>query len=76
MAKIAYAWVVDWNLFPDKLGPDDEPNLAIDLYFSSREKFIELLGWGAGESEKEAERLVPINVGDNFDKWDFIPDTY
>lgn len=62
MTKIVYGWAVyvpQWN----------RP-LAIDLFFSSRERFYELWN-GTG-----VEQLVEITVPEGFDDLDYIPDNY
>lgn len=63
--KTVYAWVADW-------GKECTPRISIDLFFSSEEKFIELTPL---VTHKE-EQLVPIQVPDDFDYIDFIPDNY
>lgn len=75
MTKIVYGWVVDWNIRFD-LPPETEPNVSIDLYFSSREKFKELLGWSLESTKEEMERLLPCKVGADFDDLDYIPENY
>ena len=45
--KIVYGWVVDWNAvqlaIKDHLKENKGPNVTIDLFFSSHDKFKELL---------------------------------
>ena len=69
--KIAYGWVVNWGEVNGE-GIVQEPDVTVDLFFSSRDKFLSLLQ--TRDSEKEI--LVPVNVPDDFDDWDYIPDNY
>ena len=41
------------------------------LFFSSKEKFKELLPWDKGENQ-----LVPVQVPEDFDNLDYIPENY
>jgi hypothetical protein len=61
--KTAYAWLVNW-------GPDCTPLVSVDLYFSSVDKFKELL------TTKSTETLIKIIVPEDFEDWDYIPDNY
>ena len=70
--KIAYGWVVNWGDLTGRPSLVKAPRVTVDLFFSSREKFLSLLC----TSDKEKEILVPINVPDDFDDWDYIPDNY
>jgi hypothetical protein len=63
--KKAYLWVVVWP-FADRL------QVSGDLCFSTREKFFELQPW----SKQDEIQLVEIEVPEEFDHWDFIPDNY
>ena len=62
--KTVYGWVVDWGKIMGRTSCK-----SIDLLFSSKEKFNELLG-------SNAEELIPIRVPDDFDDLDYIPDDY
>ena len=64
--KTAYLWIVAWQ-------KPNEPSqrISADLFFSSKDKFISLLG-----KQAFTEQLVPVKVPDTFDNWDFIPDNY
>jgi len=59
--KTVYGWLVEW--------PDNR--ISIDLFFSSPEKFYELLPFSS-----EKEHLIKIEVKDTFDDLDYIPDNY
>jgi hypothetical protein len=76
VAKTVYGWVVDWNDVTSTNTGDriigKEPKVTIDLFFSSREKFNELVYL----KHPEQEILVPCVVDDSFDELDFIPDNY
>ena len=61
--KTVYGWVVDW-------GDKKYPRLSVDLFFSSKEKFNELLGYS------NEEQLVPVEVAEDFCDIDYIPDNY
>lgn len=60
--KTVYGWVVVW---PNK-------RISIDLFFSSRGKFLELFV----SDKAEKEQLVEVEVEDSFDDLDYIPDNY
>lgn len=66
--KKAYLWVVNWGVF----GIHKTPYVTADLFFSSREKFWELLG----TSLPREEQLVEVDVPIDFVSWDYIPDNY
>ena len=70
--KIAYGWFVNWGDLTGRPSLVKAPSVTVDLFFSSREKFLSLLD----TSDKEKEILVPVNVPDDFDNWDYIPDNY
>lgn len=69
--KTAYLWIVDWGLIQPEHYPAPYRNVTADLFFSSREKFIELCPCDA-----EMEQLVAVQVPDDFEYWDFVPDNY
>lgn len=71
MVKTVYGWVAVW---PVKLNAWGRvaPNVTVDLFFSSREKFEELLGW----SNMDKEILVPVEVPEEFEDLDYIPENY
>ena len=66
--KTVYAWVADFN--EDREGLP--PYYKIDLFFSSEEKFLELYAPYCGKKQI----LSPIEVPDEFNTLDFIPDNY
>ena len=68
MSKVVYGWVVIWNQLTGK------PQVSVDLFFSSREKFEGLLMWSQESMDKEV--LVPVVVPDDFDDLDYIPRDY
>lgn len=61
--KTVFAWVVNW-------GYDCTPRVSIDLFFSSEETAYSLLG------SQEALQLVPIQVPEDFNDLDYIPENY
>lgn len=61
--KWAYLWVVDWN-------HTNPPTASADLFFSSKEKFYELLPW------YKNEQLIKVHVPKDFNDWDYVPDNY
>ena len=65
--KTVYGWVVDWGTYRT-------PRVSIDLFFSSKEKFKELIG--DTKVAADNRQLVPIKVPDDFDDLDCIPDNY
>jgi hypothetical protein len=66
--KKAYLWVWVWTF--------DKPyRINADLVFSSREKYEELRGAPILHLD-DADQLVEIQVPDEFDDWDYIPDNY
>ncbi len=76
MAKRAYAWIFNWGevgfCYKEPQSYPRSPEIGADLFFSSKEKFEELLG----RSLDSKDMLFPIMVPDDFDNWDFIPDNY
>ena len=62
--KEAYMWVIACH--PWTIG---YPGCHADLYFSSKEKFLELLK----RPLDEYEALVKVWVPKDFDDWDYIP---
>lgn len=66
-SKDAYLWIADFgkNVRPDR-------RICADLFFSSPEKFAELVFLRYPEDEQ----LVKVKVPADFDWWDFIPDNY
>lgn len=69
--KPAYLWVVDWSFAdPDRENPQNQ--VTADLFFSSPDKFRELYT----ASDWHEQQLVAVQVPDNFEWWDFIPDNY
>jgi hypothetical protein len=70
--KTAYLWIVDWGLIQPEHYPAPYRSVTADLFFSSVEKFKELYtASNAGE-----QQLVVVQVPDDFEHWDFIPDNY
>lgn len=67
--KIAYAWVVNWADVGYEI---KEPRVTVDYFFSSREKFEEVVG----KTVASHETLVPIRVPLDFDDWDYCSDNY
>jgi hypothetical protein len=65
--KIAHLWIVDWS-FAKK----GHRQVSADLFFSSPEKFRELYT----ASDADVQQLVQVQVPDDFDDWDYIPDNY
>lgn len=63
--KKAYLWIADFGTTCPK-----HQRIKADLFFSSSEKFYDLLGSGS------AKQLVEVEVPDDFDEWDYIPDSY
>lgn len=61
------AWVWVYPIHPYLTG---YPGVVGDLFFSSPEKFKELLGRDDGET------LVEVTVPKDFDDWDYIPIDY
>lgn len=62
--KKAYAWVAIW---PEGCNP----RVSVDLFFSSKEEFNERLN-----CSPDGEQLIEVQVPDDFDDWDYIPDNY
>ena len=65
--KIAYVWA--YPAHPYTIG---YPGVVADLFFSSPEKFKELLG----REPDEFDTLVRVWVPKYFDNWDYIPEDY
>jgi hypothetical protein len=65
--KEAYVWVHACH--PYTIG---YPGVNADLYFSSREKFLEALQ----RPVNEFEALIKCWVAKDFDDWDYIPNDY
>ena len=65
--KDAWMWVI--SIHPDDF---NFPGIMGDLYFSSPEKFRELLG----RDPSEYETLAKVQVPADFDDWDYIPGEY
>lgn len=65
--KDAYMWV--YSCHPYTIG---FPGCNADLFFSGREKFLELLG----RPMDDYEALVKVRVPKDFDNWDYIPNDY
>jgi hypothetical protein len=65
--KTAHLWIVDWSFVRKGQG-----QVSADLFFSSPEKFRELYT----ASDAAEQQLVPVQVPDDFDDWDYIPDNY
>ena len=61
--KTVYGWVAEWQ---DPRGL----RLSVDLFFSSVEKFNEV------SHGMKDQQLVKIQVPDEFNQLDFIPDNY
>lgn len=69
MKKTAYLWIVDAGVSHHRGYPYHE--VHSDLFFSSHLAFETVSGMRA-----EDEQLVPVQVPQDFDRWDFIPDNY
>lgn len=65
--KKAYLWIVVWE---HRAGCNQY--VTADLFFSSREAFCKL--WLS--SSAESEQLVEVDVPDDFNDWDYIPENY
>lgn len=72
--KTVYGWVVNWGAIVQGSTPVKPPNITVDLFFTSREKWEKLLGWSKESMDKEI--LIPVEVPDNFDDLDYIPLDY
>lgn len=70
--KTAYLWIVDWGMVQPQYYPKPYRKVTADLFFSSVEKFNELWPW----KDSEPQQLVAVQVPDDFDNWDYIPDNY
>jgi hypothetical protein len=70
--KTAHVWIVDWGLLQSQHYPKPFRQVTADLFFSSPEKFKELYTG----SDVDQQQLVAVQVPDDFDRWDFIPDNY
>jgi hypothetical protein len=68
--KTAWLWIVDWSFARQTKGGPGQ--VSADLFFSSKEQFRALYG----ASNPADEQLVKINVPDDFDDWDYIPENY
>jgi hypothetical protein len=68
--KTALLWIVDWSFCRERKGGQGQ--VSADLFFSSKEKFRALYG----ASNPADEQLVKVNVPDDFDDWDYIPENY
>lgn len=67
--KTVYLWV---HFYERDCGSDKWTDIEASLAFTSKEKFLELLGYQPDEDWQ----LVPIQVPDTFDNLDCIPDNY
>ncbi len=65
MMKTVYGWVVDWGE-----GAPVHKRLEINLFFSSKEAFDKCYKY------THNYQLIPIEVAEDFNHLDFIPDTY
>lgn len=65
--KEAWMWVIACH--PYTIG---FPGCGADLYFSSKEKFLKLLGRPLGDFEA----LIKVWVPKDFEDWDYIPNEY
>lgn len=70
--KTVYLWIVDFGLVQLEHYPKPYRNIDASLFFSSAEKFYELYPW----DDRDQQQLVPVQVPDDFDHLDFIPDNY
>lgn len=70
--KDAYLWVVNWG--KTSYSPTTSA-VSADLFFSSKEVFQKLLGWRDKE-RMDKEQLVLIQVPDDFEDLDYIPNDY
>ena len=69
--KDAYIWA--FGIHPVCIG---FPGIEGDLYFSSIEKFDEVIGLKRIEESDGYETLVKVKVPKDFDDWDYCPDNY
>jgi hypothetical protein len=67
------AWVWVYAMHPYTIG---YPGVQGDLFFSSPEKFRELLGRDLQPATVDQEVLVKVTVPEAFDDWDYIPENY
>lgn len=74
MSKTVYGWVANWSEVTKGDQEIKPPNITVDLFFTSRQVFKELLGWSHELAAKEI--LVPVEVSDDFDDLDYIPRDY
>lgn len=72
MTKIVYGWAVDWNKIYRQEARNTKPDLSVDLFFSSKEKFLECYTGSNGEDQI----LVPLIVGDDYVPGDYISCEY
>jgi len=69
-ANVKKAWVWVFPAHPYTVG---YPGIAGgDLFFSSPEKFKELLG----RDPDDTDTLAPVWVPPDFDNWDYMPENY
>jgi hypothetical protein len=69
--KPAYLWVFARHPYTIHY-----PGVQGDLFFSSPEKFRELLGRDLQPAAVDEEVLVKVTVPLDFDNWDYIPENY
>lgn len=69
--KTVYLWIVDFGLVQPEHYPAPYRNIDASLFFSSKERFKELLPW-----EKKEQQLVAVQVPEDFDDLDYIPENY
>jgi hypothetical protein len=67
------AWVWVYAIHPYCI---HYPGVTWDLFFSSPEKFREILGRDLKPSAVDEEILVKVTVPEAFDDWDYIPENY
>ena len=70
--KTVYLWIVDFGLIQPEHYAKPYRNIDASLFFSSVEKFKELYL----NTDKDQQQLVAVQVLDDFDNLDFIPENY
>lgn len=70
--KTVYLWIVDYGLTQPEYYPKPYRLIDATLFFSSLEKFKEVYA----ASDASEQQLVPVQVPDDFDDLDHIPDNY
>ena len=70
--KTVYLWIVDYGMIQPEHYPKPYRNIDATLFFSSVERFKELYV----AKDADEQQLVAVQVPDDFDHLDFIPDNY